>query len=100
MSAIVYADFFADESQSSLMLRLVTALAEGTDTIAAEAGCSIGYRLEVILPFEQENYQQDFQGEALAHFKRLVAQAKSKHRAYQPAPPSSRAGRCRGQEGL
>ena len=42
----VYADFFADELQSSLMLRLVTALAEGTDTIAAEAGCSIGYRLE------------------------------------------------------
>ena len=31
----------------------------------------------MILPFEQENYQQDFQGEALAHFKRLVAQAKS-----------------------
>jgi hypothetical protein len=72
-----YPEFFAVESQSQLTLRLVTALAEGADTIAAKAVLH-GYRLEAILPFEQGNYGQDFHGHALTDFKRLNALAKSK----------------------
>jgi Protein of unknown function (DUF4231) len=74
----LYPDFFAVESQSSLRPRLLTALAEGADSIAAEAGFLNGYRLEAVLPFEQENYEKDFHGDALKDFQRLYKSAKSK----------------------
>jgi hypothetical protein len=74
----LFPEFFAGESQSSLVLRLVTALAEGADTMAAEAGLLKCYRLEAILPFERENYELDFEGGALKDFGRLFESAQSK----------------------
>ena len=41
-------------------LRLVSALAEGADRIAAKAALEAGWTLEVVLPFATEEYEQDF----------------------------------------
>jgi hypothetical protein len=73
-----YHEFFARESQAALTLSLVTALAEGADTIAATAGLASGYAVEAVLPFEPENYAQDFKDEALNDFGRLYKAARSR----------------------
>jgi hypothetical protein len=72
-----YYAFFADESQSSLILSLVTALADGADTIAARAARSCGYAMDAVLPFEQENYEKDFESCALEEFRHFYGQARS-----------------------
>jgi hypothetical protein len=59
------------------MLSLVTALAEGADTIAANAALASGYGVEAVLPFEPDNYAQDFKDEALNDFERLYKAARS-----------------------
>jgi len=60
-------------------LRLVTALAEGADTILAQAARAAGMRLDVILPFPRAEYvaAQDMQADAVAVFEELVAEAHS-----------------------
>ncbi|MEO9255042.1 MAG: hypothetical protein ABI305_05850 [Tepidiformaceae bacterium] len=73
----------ASESYSGAApaLRLVTALAEGTDRIAASAALKLGYELQAILPFERQEYARDFgaPGESvavlnsLASFEQLLA---------------------------
>jgi hypothetical protein len=73
-----YPEFFADESQSSLRLSLVTALAEGADTIAAKAALPGGYAVDAVLPFEQENYEQDFEDKALDDFRDLYKATRSR----------------------
>src|SRR3954451_1029368 len=65
-----YSEFFARQSQSSLLLSLVTALAEGADTMAAEAAVASGYAIDAVLPFAKTNYRQDFSGEAFDQFQR------------------------------
>lgn len=47
-------------SDAPPVLRLVTALAEGTDRIAAAAALELGYELQAILPFERQEYARDF----------------------------------------
>jgi hypothetical protein len=45
-------------------LRLVTSLAEGADSIAADVSLARGWTLEVVLPFFREDYSSDFPGES------------------------------------
>ncbi|MFC4352650.1 DUF4231 domain-containing protein [Fodinicurvata halophila] len=53
-------------------LRFVTALAAGSDSFGARAAIGEGYALNVILPFREDVYRNDFEGEALAEFERLL----------------------------
>ena len=57
-------------------LRLVSALADGADTIAAEAALLTGWRLDVCLPFDCEVYARDFAaGEDRERYEALLARA-------------------------
>lgn len=59
-------------------LRLVSALAEGTDRIAAEAALAMGERLEVVLPFPPAEYAKDFETAASREeFDSLLGRASS-----------------------
>ncbi len=49
-----------ESNQEPPLLRLVTALAEGTDRIAATVALDLGYELQAILPFAREDYLRDF----------------------------------------
>jgi hypothetical protein len=64
------------ESQSWLELSLLTALAEGADTIAANAATQ-HYLIDVVLPFAPDVYSQDFNGAALDDFQALCNEARS-----------------------
>jgi len=56
--------------------RLVSALAAGTDGIAADAALALGWALDAILPFPRGEYEADFTGaEALAGFRAHLAAA-------------------------
>jgi hypothetical protein len=46
-------------------LTLVSALADGADTIAAKAALDLGYALDAPLPFERGIYEQDFSASAV-----------------------------------
>lgn len=57
-------------------LRLVSALADGADSIAAEAALAAGWRLDACLPFPHDDYANDFtEGEHRQHFSQLAARA-------------------------
>jgi len=57
-------------------LRMVSALAEGTDRIAAQAALDLGQVLEVVLPFEPAEYEKDFADKAAVDdFRELLGQA-------------------------
>jgi hypothetical protein len=57
-------------------LRMVSALAEGTDRIAAQAALDLGQVLEVVLPFEPAEYEQDFDSKAsIDDFRQLLGRA-------------------------
>lgn len=57
-------------------LRLVSALADGADTIAAEAALSTGWRLDACLPFARDEYASDFaEGEHRERFEKLLHQS-------------------------
>lgn len=64
-------------------LTLVSALADGADTIAAKAALGLGYALDAPLPFAQAEYENDFSPHAvdehipLQEFRALVGQARS-----------------------
>jgi len=59
-------------------LRLVSALAEGADRIAAHAALDLGEVLEVVLPFEPAEYETDFADESsIAEFRDLLGKASS-----------------------
>lgn len=53
-----YDDCFEEHSVAELVL--VSALAEGSDRIAADAALKLGYRLDAPLPFAQDEYLNDF----------------------------------------
>ena len=56
--------------------RLVGALAEGADTIAADVALARGWRVDAILPFAREEYARDFeQPGAAARFRDHLTQA-------------------------
>lgn len=57
-------------------LRLVSALANGADTSAAEAALDAGWRLDAVLPFERDEYAHDFADyETREKFETLLASA-------------------------
>ncbi len=56
----------------STPLRLVSALAEGADRLAAEVGLEHGCELLVCLPMEASEYERDFPG-SVAEFRTLLA---------------------------
>lgn len=60
----------------STPLQLLTPLAEGADRIAAKVFLDAGHEILVILPFETEEYKNDFASDdSRAEFNRLLAQA-------------------------
>ncbi len=55
------------------ILTLVSALADGADTVAADAALLLGYKLDAPLPFPREEYEHDFKTtEAKAHYNGLL----------------------------
>lgn len=55
-------------------VRLVCALAEGADRLAADAALGAGFALDVILPFDRETYAEDFDtAESHEDYARLLA---------------------------
>lgn len=57
-------------------LRMVSALAEGADRMAAEAALDLGEVLEVVLPFPIPEYEKDFESqESRAEFHALLNRA-------------------------
>lgn len=59
-------------------LRLMTALAEGADTLAAQAALQRGWQMDACLPFPAADYANDFaEGPARASFEHLLTQATS-----------------------
>lgn len=60
----------------ALPLRLISALAEGGDTLVAEEALDLGVELVVALPMPKEEYERDFaDATSLARFRHLLAQA-------------------------
>jgi hypothetical protein len=58
--------------EGEAQLVALSPLAEGADTLFAEAAMACGLPLRVILPFEREYYMRDFSGEdANAHFDNI-----------------------------
>lgn len=53
---------------------VVSALADGTDLVVSELGAGLGYRLDVILPFDRQDYLQNFPDDARLRFDALLAQ--------------------------
>jgi hypothetical protein len=76
-------DDAADAKQRAPELTLVSALADGADTIAAKAALDLGYALDVPLPFALVEYEKDFSSVAvdgqipLQNFRALVGNARS-----------------------
>jgi hypothetical protein len=54
-------------------LVLLSGLAEGADSLAAEVALAENIPVVACLPFPVERYRQDFEGAALANFERLLA---------------------------
>ena len=68
-----YAAYFCQEP----VLTLVSALAEGADTIAADVALDLGYELDAPLPFAREDYESDFEtAKAKANLNRLLGRAR------------------------
>ncbi len=58
------------------LLRIISALAEGADRIAAEEAMELGAELQVVLPFAKEEYERDFETDASKEeFRALMARA-------------------------
>ena len=53
----------------------LTCLAEGADQLCAEEALKEGYALAAVLPMAYEEYEKDFQGEALEKLRVLTAEA-------------------------
>lgn len=59
---------------SPIELRIVCALADGADSLVAEAAIARGWTLSSVLPFDRERYRADFTApDDLARFERLLA---------------------------
>src|SRR5438270_4913411 len=55
-----YRDAGSAYSPDPPLLRVVSALAEGSDRIVANAALRLGFELQCSLPFDVESYQHDF----------------------------------------
>jgi hypothetical protein len=59
-------------------LRLVSAMADGADRIAAQAALDLNETLEIVLPFQPAEYERDFETpELIEEFRALLARASS-----------------------
>jgi hypothetical protein len=64
------------ERGATRLLRVLSALAEGSDRIVAQEAIPLGFQLEGILPFRQEEYERDFEStESRAEFHDLLSRA-------------------------
>jgi hypothetical protein len=64
-------NFYRDRDEP--ILRLVSSLAEGTDSYVAHQAISLGYELQCPLPFARDQYLNDFEKDASAQeFNRLL----------------------------
>ena len=71
-----YSTTRADVTKRAAECVIVSSLAEGSDSIVAEAGLAAGCRLEGVLPFSRGEYMRDFATEeARERFDRLLARA-------------------------
>jgi hypothetical protein len=63
-------------AEGPALLRMVSPLADGADQIAARAALAAGLDLQAVLPFERDEYAQDFTGdEGRAEFRELLGRA-------------------------
>ncbi|MDR5728886.1 MAG: DUF4231 domain-containing protein [Terriglobia bacterium] len=59
--------------------RIVSALAEGADSVVAEAGLQAGFALDVVLPFTADVYEADFKtSTSKERFRELLACARAR----------------------
>lgn len=67
---------FRDLTGERRAARLLSALAEGSDRIVAQEAIPLGFQLEGILPFRQEDFERDFESaESRAEFHDLLSRA-------------------------
>ena len=59
------------------LLRMISPLAEGADRLAADIASRLGYRLLAPLPFAQAEYENDFDEESKAEFRRFLVRAEA-----------------------
>lgn len=64
-------------ADADLNCRLVTSLAEGSDTIAANVALDAGYRVDACLPFDREEFAKDFSGKALDEYQAALASCRT-----------------------
>ncbi|MFT5007177.1 MAG: hypothetical protein ACI8YI_002810, partial [Paracoccaceae bacterium] len=57
---------------ANLPVRVVTGLAEGTDMLATQVALDLGMQVTAVLPMPRAAYEEDFEGSALAEFKKLA----------------------------
>jgi hypothetical protein len=66
-------------SRDPAELVLISALAEGSDRIVAQAALERAYVLDAVLPFARDEYENDFEtGESKTEYRRLLGLARSK----------------------
>ena len=71
-------------SQTAPVLRAISPLAEGADRLFAEQAIDLGWELNCIMPFHQEEYEKDFTNAAalvsdsLERYFKLLARAEAK----------------------
>ena len=70
--SIVHAIAQVRNNFDDLPVRLVTGMAEGADTLAAEVALDMGLLVTAVLPMPRAFYQQDFSGAALERFNELL----------------------------
>ena len=58
-----------------IQLRLHSALASGADQIAAKSAHATGYQVYALLPFEADEYRNDFSGDELEEFEKALQAA-------------------------
>ncbi len=69
-----YGEFFAEAKAE---LRLVTAVAEGSDQLAGEVARRQGWVLDLCLPFSREEYARDFNDDpSRVHYQELLTSAR------------------------
>lgn len=73
--AALHHKYFASNTPK---VRLVTALADGADTLAAQVALKAGWQLDACLPFVHKDYANDFsEGEHRDQYEQLLAKATS-----------------------
>ncbi len=67
-----YSDFYTSDQP---VIRMVSALADGADSIAADVALKSGWELAAPIPFPRTDYVTDFEKEQLSHLRMFFEQA-------------------------